>query len=167
MDKYTLVVLFMQEDFVAANNPETINNVEKLILEAKANGNGIIFAELPYESPIKDEGYAPTHKRLKDHVVTYDRGRRVDVYDRYVIRDIYYMSSDASCMAKDAAAERGFALDNFVVCGVNTDLGVLQTVLGLAKRLPKSEISVVMDACNTRNDGDCWAEFKPLNIRLI
>lgn len=167
MDENTLVVLFMQEVFQASNNPETLANVEKLILEAKANGNGIIFAELPYESPIKDEGYPPTHTRLTDHLFRYDRGRRVDLYNRYAVRSIYYLESDASCMILDAAVERGLSLQNVTVCGTNTDLGVLDTVLGLAKRLPKSEISVVMDACHTLYDKDCWDKFKPLNIRLI
>jgi len=167
MSESTLVVLFMQEVFGAANDPETINNVEKLILEAKANGNGIIFVELPYYSPIDDEPYPPTHKRLTDHVVKYDRGRRVDLYSRYAIRSIYYRDSDASSMVAGTAVEREFALENVIVCGVNTDLGVLDSVLGLAKRLPKSEISVVMDACNTLYDKDCWDKFKPLNIRLI
>ncbi len=167
MDKYTLVVLFMQEVFGAANAPETINNVEKLILEAKASGNPIIFVELPYESPIKDESYPPTHRRLTDHLFHYERGRRVDVYTRYAVRSIYYLESNASGMVLDAAVERDFPLENVIVCGTNTDVGVLHSVLGLAKRLPKSEISVVMDACNTLYDKDCWDRFKPLNIRLI
>lgn len=167
MEENTLVIMCMQEVFDAANDPETINNVEKLILAAKSKNDPIVFIQLPYESPIKDEDYPPTHTRLTDHVVKYDRGRRVDLYKRYAIETIYFRDSDASRRIIRTCRERGFSLKDVVACGTNTDIVVLDSVLGLAEKLPESEISVVMDACNTLYDKNCWDRFKPLNIRLI
>jgi nicotinamidase-related amidase len=157
MEHYTLVVVDMQPDFPAATDVRTIAAVARQVKLARENHCAVVFLEVSYLSRFDMEEFKPTHRELINLV----RG-----YDRYSIAEKLY--SDGSWAVQDSCKRRDFAVHHLRVCGVNTDVCVQQTVSGLAKSLPNSQIDVVQDACNTSTPDLDWNKFTSLsNVNLL
>lgn len=148
MKEYTLVVVDMQPDFPASNDPKTLSAVEREVRKAIKRGFGVVVLEVPYFSPLDEEGLKPTHRSIL---------KLLDGYSRYRVTQKRW--SDGSCQVVRMCEDYKFANKRFRVCGVNTDACVLETVLGLAQRLPESKIKVIKDACNTAFNQNCWDKF--------
>src|SRR5688572_20981271 len=111
----------MQPTFPAARNDATVAAVEREILRAKRGGMPIVFLEIPYFSPLDEEGLPPTLKSLMALVKDYK--------PHQVMQKRY---SDGSRQVNHICEEKGWTRRRFRVVGVNTDSCVLETVLGLA-----------------------------------
>jgi nicotinamidase-related amidase len=157
MSEYTLVVVDMQSDFRAANDPATIAAVEKEILEAVRLHQSVVVLEIAYFSPLDEQGLKPTHRSLMSHL----KG-----YDRVAVRQKIY--SDGSRHVLNTCSEQGYSRSRFRVCGVNTDACVVETAVGLAKAEPTSTVEVLQGACNTTSQTVDWQKFlvEP-NVRLL
>ncbi|MBX9691318.1 MAG: isochorismatase family protein [Cyanobacteria bacterium] len=157
MTAYTLVIVDMQPCFSAANDRATLQAIKKEIRRAKELGMPIVALEIDCFSPLQ-ERLPRTHKRLLELLVGYPRYRMEEKR--------FNDGSNAVLWALEVLGcdEEG---RNLRVCGVNTDACVLDTVLGLAKRLPKSRINVLKDACNTSGNKNCWARFTPPNVFVV
>ena len=146
----TLVVVDMQPDFSAANNPSVIVGVTREILEAKRKKSGIIFLEY------SDTGR--THEGFSSLIKGYRHKARVTKDD-----------DDGSLEVVKALRRRGFGSRTLRICGVNVDCCVFDTVNGLLHRLEQVQIQVVKDACGSEWDtGFDWRTFtKHRRITLV
>ena len=146
--EYTLVVVDMQPDFPASNNPATLRAVEREVRKAIKHRLPVVVLEIPYFSPLDEDGLKPTHRSIM---------RLLTGYDHY--RVVQKRWSDGSSHVILTCEDSKYMKHRFRICGVNTDACVLETVLGLAKRLPKCKIRVIKNACNTVFSSDCWDKF--------
>lgn len=137
----TLVVVDMQPDFEAAFNPDVVIGVAKQIMLAKHKKWPVILLEYA--------GCSRTHQGFSDLLSGYPRRARISKSD-----------DDGSYEVVRALERREFPFKNLRVCGVNTDACVWSTVDGLLKRLPKSYLEVVKDACGWEGPGRFdWREY--------
>ncbi len=67
--------------------------------------------------------------------------------------------NDGSAEISQACMQNGFPTEHIVVCGVNADVCIKSTVLGLASRFRHSIIEVVKDACNACAATRHWLEM--------
>jgi nicotinamidase-related amidase len=148
----TLVVIDMQPSFCSARDPDVVASVAREIIEAKSNHGSIIFLE--YNSCF------PTLKGLLNLARGYKKKYRLTKDD-----------DDGSLEIFNHVKRHGDSINiqEFRVCGVNTDYCVLETVSGMLNKLPDSKIKLVKDACGT--DG-CekfnWRKFiKHKNLKLV
>jgi nicotinamidase-related amidase len=150
--RYTLVVNDVQKapEFIPAVTPALLEGVAAVITHALAQDNPIVFTEIPYWS-IFEDAYPPTEECLTALVKGYERTMKVPK-----------MVSDGS---KNIQIFFGELLEPscFVLVGINTDVCVLETAIGLHQRYPNATIIVVYDACNSVNTAlaikDAWAPF--------
>jgi hypothetical protein len=177
----------MQPFFEDANDELTILHVEREILSAVKQDCDVVFIEIPYFSPMDEQGLAPTHRRLKElgkgykrsHTVMkmmFPRGRFEGANN--IIRGSTY---------------RQYQTKQFRVCGVCTGgwlrnedgtikydertnspehTGcVFDIVLGLSKLLPEAQIEVVQDACRDSRPAakeTNWDDFRTLpNVTVL
>lgn len=145
---YTLVVVDMQADFAAAKDEATIVAVEKLIEQAKHDNAHVVFLWIPYYSPADEKPLARPLRRLLDLVSGYARAKVIEK-----------LGNDGSCLVRHYCSQQGCSNSQFVICGVNTDMCVLDTALGLARSNPAAMVTVHRDACNTTFNKDCWDRF--------
>jgi nicotinamidase-related amidase len=130
----TLVIVDMQEEFKASQDLDTITAVKRQITTAKRRKWGIV-----------DVNYGkngcglqwPTDWRIRRQLTDYCRHETV-VKKR----------DDGSTQILAACLRRGFEMDRFILCGVNTCSCVFATLQGLMKRRPNAEITMVQEACN-------------------
>lgn len=139
----TLVVVDMQPGFLASLKEETLLAVERQIRLAVSRGWSVVLLELdPWRN-------GPTHERLT---------KLLDGYQRQTTR-----VKSVSCGAiqvQDACEDLWLPTRFFRVCGVNSDLCVRATVLGMHVRYPGSGIRVIREACNTDHCPDMpWRAF--------
>lgn len=144
MNDYTLLIIDMQSQYPAAMKPETINEVVKEVVKAKENGCGIIVVEFRDEPQYrtKSSPYKPTHSEIMANIGPYERAHVVEKYETdgsFFIRQFLL----------NEKAAWDFNIDNFRVCGVNTDVCVAATVNGLAEDFMDSKFFIVEKACNT------------------
>lgn len=146
----TLIVVDMQPDFSAANDPSVIVGVTREILEAKRKNSGIIFLEY------SDTGR--THEGFSSLIRGYRHKARVTKDD-----------DDGSLEVVKALCRRGFGKRTLRICGVNADCCVFDTVNGLLGRLDQVQIQVVKDACGSEWSKDFdWRTFtKHPRITLV
>jgi len=156
MNEYTLVIVDMQPCFSAANDPQTLDAIAAEILKAKERRMPIVTLEIDCFSPMQDERNPRTHKRLRKLLEGYSLHRMEE--KRF---------NDGSWAVLYALDRFDVEPRCFRVCGVNTDACILDTVLGLAKKLPKGRIFVVKDACNSSHNRDCWDKFTPPNVFVV
>lgn len=156
MCEYTLVVVDMQPFYT--KDASTIANVLREVEAARQGNCNIIFLWVPYLSPLQEAAFEPTHRAILDVVKDYDKAHWAEVSK---------LSADGAYQVLNACRYHGFASKRFRVCGVNTDLCVLDTVNGLLERCD-AIVEVVKDACNTTSkDRDtAWQKF-PVNPRLV
>lgn len=158
--KYTLVVVDMQPFYTT--NTATINNVAREVRLARKRGNHIIFLWVPYLSPMQDEPFRPTYPEILKEVEGYDR-------DKW--QQVEKFSQDGSRNVLSFCDRKGFPTKRFRVCGVNTDMCLLDTVTGLLKSSNPAvkAVAVVKNACHTTspktNNDRAWELF-PVDPRL-
>lgn len=141
-DEYTLVVIDMQPLFTADSN--TISNVVREVMLARQRQNRIIFLWIPYFSVFQSEMFAGTYPAIL---------KAVQGYDQAHWNETTKLIQDGSREVLQTCARKDFPSKRFRLCGVNTDMCVLDTVKGLlAVNAPRIEaIEVVKDACRTSN----------------
>jgi nicotinamidase-related amidase len=159
-DEYTLVVIDMQPLFTADNI--TISNVAREVRLARQRQNKIIFLWIPYFSAFQADLFAGTYPSIL---------KAVQGYERAHWNETTKLIQDGSREILQTCARKDFPSKRFRLCGVNTDMCVLDTVKGLlAVNTPRIEaIEVVKDACRTSNsktdNTKVWQLF-PLDPRL-
>lgn len=129
MDKSILIVVDMQENFRASKDPRTIKACLKQIRIAKENLNPILFVEY--------RGAKRTMDVLLNEVKNY----------AYFASITKYMDGGADKIV-DYFDRCRINPKKLIICGVNTNYCVKDTVVGLA-HYEKFEITVIKDACNT------------------
>jgi len=186
MRKYTLIVVDMQPYFHDSNDEQLLANVEREIRLAVERECDIIFTEVPYYSPMDDEGLKPTHRRLMDLVKGYKHCRTVQkmMFPRGPYEGARNIVN--GCEYYHLGKKR------FRVCGVYTggwvrkedgsvetnDSGerqltgcVFDIVVGLTKHLPEAGIKVVQDACRDTREFRKevnWTDFSELpNVSVV
>jgi len=145
---YTLVVVDMQAHLMAANDEATIGEIEQLIEQAKHENALVVFLWTTYYSPNDDSPLPRPHKRLLDLVSGYPHVKLIDK-----------LRSDGSCLVHHYCSQQGCSNNQFVICGVHTDVCVLETALGLARSNPAATVTVHRAACNSSSKKDCWSDF--------
>lgn len=143
-----LVVIDMQEGFCASRDQRTVYFVKQEILRAKKAGMAIIIVEFDPEA----DKMGNTHSEITDLLNGYDRTATVSK-----------SANDGSEEVIEACLDNGFWMEDFRICGVNSDACVLETVTGLLERVSSCDITVVQDACNcmTGESNDVWVEDYP------
>ncbi len=148
MESYTLVVVDMQPDFEASNNPATIANVKREIIEAKAKQMPILFLEVPYFSPLDERGLRHTHQELTQLVKFYPNTTRYPIEK---------LRSDGSYQVLWACEQNHYTNSHFRICGVNTNICVYETAVGLSQN---GVVEVIKNACNTTTPMYDFNDFK-------
>jgi nicotinamidase-related amidase len=157
-NQYTLVVVDMQPFYTT--DTATISSVAREVSLARQRNNHVIFLTVPYLSPLQDKPFKPTYPEILDQVEGYQQ-------DHW--QESEKLFQDGSRNVLNACAWKHFPSNRFRVCGVNTDLCVLDTVKGLLAYPTVEAIEVVKDACHTTNEETdnikVWKLF-PANPRL-
>jgi len=128
----------MQPEFVASRDPDTIENVKKLVVKANETSSPIIVVEYKARS-----GFFGDPKVYKTEASIM---RLVEENPNYII--VTKNRDDGSQYIINGAQNDNIDLTNCVVCGVNTGCCVSDTVTGLSDMLPNSSIEIVASACN-------------------
>lgn len=138
-----LLVIDMQPNLDAAKPGWLIGNVAREIRVAAEAGRAIVFLEYNFGSAGVPVGRA-TDRRLTGLVAEYDRAvvvHKPSLDGSEQAAAVLYQSYPGACGGE------------IRVAGVETDVCVAATVLGLAARLPGARIVVVGDACNVNYAG--------------
>ena len=145
MNGYTLLIIDMQSNFDAANNPNTILSTLKEIKDAKDNGCAIMVVESRNDPAIESSKYPlsyqfeNTHEVILNEIKDYERSA---VISKHECNGSFYIKEfllEADC---------DFNIDKFRVCGVNTDACVASTINNMADDLFDAEFQIVKAACN-------------------
>lgn len=187
MNRYTLVVVDMQPFFQEANDELTLSNVEREVKDAIKQDCDIVFVEIPYFSPMDDQGLKPTHSRLTDLVKGYKRS--------HTIMKMMFPRGrfEGANNIIRGSNHFHFKKNQFRVCGVLTGGWIRKTdgsietdertglpqhtgcvfdiVLGLSQLLPEAQIEVVQDACRDLRPASLqtnWNDFRQLpNVSVV
>ena len=146
---YTLVIIDVQEGYLAAENETLLDNILKEIKTARENDAAILFVNM-------------------DHI-----GRNIGciwdaAYDYTYFAQVIKRDNDGSDAIIRAFSKHKFLnKTNLRVCGIYTHLCVTETVNGLTKKLPKSNVEVLTKCCNDDEDElemdvRIFDKFKPL-----
>ena len=144
----SLVIVDMQQNFPAANEPSAILGAAKEIERAKKRKAGIVFLEF--------QNLDPTHevyrKLLKDYP--------------YLVRT-RKSEMDGSEQVLRALRRKKFDVDRIRVCGVNSCHCVRATVDGLLLRSDaKIEVSTKACACDCQHQA-CWRNYRHDRLTLL
>ena len=157
-DEYTLVVIDMQPLYTTDNI--AISNVTREVRLARQRQNKIIFLWIPYFNVFQDELFAATYPAIL---------KAVQGYDQNNWNEVTKLIRDGSREVFQTCAKKHFPNTRFRVCGVNTDMCVLDTVEGLLAIPTVAAVEVVKDACRTTNsktdNTKVWQLF-PSDARL-
>lgn len=184
MHDYTLVIVDVQSDFWAARHKPTLKAIKREVKLAKKRRLPIVVMEvhradgmgkatatgrdlnslafLPPDParrrPVpKRRTNAPTHPKIL---------QELDGYDRKIV--VFKGQSDGSLELIMECHRLQLERPRFRLCGVNTDVCVLKTALGLAELRPLTPLEIVQDACNTEYEQNCWDRFRVApNIVLL
>jgi hypothetical protein len=151
-DELVLVVNDMQPGFAASADALTIYAIELQIRLAKAKNLPIIVVE--YDA----HEMGTTIPQIMRHLEGYARAVVVGKSD-----------DDGSAEIFEAVIDNGFWPENYILCGVNSDACLLETVRGLIARVPTCRIVLFQDACNAENGKDCpvWHKIYPRMKNVI
>ena len=151
MNDYTLIVMDMQQGFVAADDPVTINACAKEIQLAIENNNPIIIVEYKYNGP--------THPQLTKLVKDYPFISFIKKRDDDGTEDI--LNFFYRCKIQP---------ERIRMIGVNTDACVLATLYGLYTA-SCFHLEIVRKACNStsspREIEGVFSDLKKLGIKVI
>ena len=155
MHDYTLVLVDVQPSFHAARHRPTLKAIKREVKMAKKRKLPVVLLELPKD--VDGNPHLRTHSTIT---------RLLERYKRHTI--VKKQNSDGSHELLIECHRLRMERPRFRICGVNTDVCVLKTALGLAQYRPNSLIEVVQDACNSEYDADCWDRFQGAsNIVLL
>ena len=135
----TLIVVDMQEDFEASNEPAVVAGVCNQIFLAKQRRSGIVFLEYA--------GSERTHPGLLELVKGYP----------FVAR-AWKSNDDGSMEALREIRKRGFNESRLRVCGVNACYCVKDTAYGLLGR-SNAIVEIAAGACSCTCSDNCWDGF--------
>jgi len=136
----TLVVIDMQPEFEAANDPKCIVGVAKQIWMAQQQKWPIVLVEY--------SGCGETHDVFADMLKGYSSKARISKTD-----------DDGSLEVVRCLRRRKFPHHRLRICGVNADCCVYETVEGLLYRLEKSHIELAKEACATEYGDIDWRRY--------
>ena len=140
-----LVVIDMQPEFEAANEPSVIKAVLREIRAAKKRHDPVIVLEYGTSSP--------SHERIQDALEGYPLGSFKTKFE-----------DDGGYLVVETLNEHGWRPKEIQVCGVNIDYCVAQTVKSLVQSLPHVEIHLIEDACNGQDYGSSWKHIDRLSF---
>lgn len=143
----TLVIIDMQDNFLCPVEAyqSTISHTIKEIRLAKRRGDHILIVE--FESALSNSGFihdtvgskaVPTNADIKKAVGTYRKA--CFVFKRMV---------NGGSEVYQTLLEKNIPHSHIRVCGVYADACVHETVVDLAKRIPKSQIHLVKNGVAT------------------
>lgn len=130
---YSLIVVDVQSFFKAANLKRLRYNVKKEILTAIEDEASIVFVEFL--------GCGPTVNTLIELTDSY--------YKTYLVRK---MEDDGSQDIYNLIFDNDLPSEHLKMCGVNTDVCVKATAIGLAGLFPDSQIEIIAKACHSSVD---------------
>jgi nicotinamidase-related amidase len=143
-NNFALVIVDMQPQFQAANNPSTVQGVCRAVRQAKQSGQTIVVLEFG--------GYGNTHIDILDEIGDYDKVKWKTKY-----------KDDGSLEVINAFEFDGRPLpDEFHVCGVNLSCCVEETIDGLLYRCNKP-VKMLVDAVNQPS---YWASRESTILRI-
>ncbi len=153
----TLVLIDMQEHYVAARHPRVVAQVVSLLTIARARGWNVVVIKTVDS---KDwEGSEPVSNlvaavaRELEHGIVYSTGFKVYQSGWHEIAN--------------QCKQNGFSTEYIIVCGVHAALCVLDTVRDYAERVPIARIDVVKEACDDPGVSQ-WASFERISqVRLV
>ena len=122
-----LVIVDMQPAFSSAKKEETIRNVIKMVIRAKAKDIPIIVLEY--------KNYGATIERITQAIGDYPLAR-TEIKTR----------DSGSEQVMIALQKMGYDIESFLICGVNYGACVAKTILGLLQY--KKKIIVSQRCCN-------------------
>lgn len=138
---YTLVVIDMQPEFLAAGFPDSLSNVKREVKKAIDSKAHILFVEYNLAGPTN-----PDIVRIaKDYNNAF-----------FVIKE----DDDGSTEVKRAIWKHKAPSNTIKICGVNTECCVRSTVVGLCHKMPSATIEVLEHACNS--DFDHWSGIEDI-----
>ena len=153
----TLVVVDMLDDrFPASLNENTVAAVTNLMVNARQQGAGIVLLECLG---------CHTQQRLMALIAGYQNKMIAEK-----------KHNDGSVQVIESCLDLGCCINQFVVCGVNTNYCVLETVLGLLSLVPSCTVQVHKGACNQDTNTNKytgqiersnWSRFNDPRIRLV
>ena len=132
---YTLVVVDMQDKFVASRASLVQESCKKAVAKAIKQKAHIVFVEF--------ENYGPTLPKLTKLTRNY--------------KNVSYVSKrdwDGSSQTIEALTKLGIEHRTFKVCGVYTECCVSATARGLADRIADAKVEVIRSACWSTNMED-------------
>lgn len=132
---YTLVVVDMQDGFVAARGKKVQDQTKRAIKNAMKDRASIIFVEFA--------GQGPTYPCLTQLTKTYDK-----------VHTVVKQGWDGSRESMEVIKKFKLSSKRFKVCGVYTECCVDATVQGLASAIPTSKIKVLEKACWSTDNTD-------------
>jgi nicotinamidase-related amidase len=148
----TLVIVDMQPEFAAVNNPSLLSAVIRKIRLAKMLNYGIVIVEYGKADQFQEWTGGDTHLRIVKELDGYR-------HKTFVVKHV----DDGSPQVMEAIEHYKFNRRHIYVCGVNTCCCVYATVAGLAKRLPEAAVYIQSDAC--RCGCDCEVRYHVTALR--
>jgi len=134
----------MQHRFSASRFDWLENNIALKIQEFRATDEPIIFVEYQYtDSDQIDTTAFVLQEAAKDYVW---------------LRTVLKGYNDGSPEIIECFNEERWDFDLIQMCGVNLDACVLETALGLLDYMPRQEIVVLEDCCNSHTNTSNWRE---------
>lgn len=137
-EEAVLIVNDMQPGFEAARDIITIFAVSKQIEMAMALNLSIILVE--YDAH-EMGATLPQITRL------------LEGYERFSV--VSKSQDDGAAAILKTLCSKAIETQYFILCGVNSDACILDTVQGLVQWLPQCRILLPQDACNSVNGKDC------------
>lgn len=141
MNPYCLIIIDMQDEFESSKHPALNTNISKQIRKSMEYGFPIVF--------VKYSGSGPVNHNLLNLVNNYDNKHFVtkDEDDGSpALRGFFRRTTFRSFFGKNPSVYSR----NLVVCGVNTNCCVQETVLGLINgSIFPIRITVPVNCCNT------------------
>jgi nicotinamidase-related amidase len=150
----TLIIIDMQPYFSSAKDNLTIAGVIKEIQKA-----------CRYRWPIMVVEYincGPTDPHIMEEVKKHNSWIQFSKEE-----------DDGSSEIIEMSNKHSISLENLIICGVNTDCCVFDTVQGLTSKIsPQPQITIVQHACNTSETDDVDHEqfetwFNKPNMKII
>lgn len=151
-EQAVLIVNDMQPGFEAAKDSLTIYAVRKQVKAAMALNLRIVLVE--YDA--HEMGHT-----LPEIMQLVEGYKHLLVASKSICRSL--SKDDGSLAILKAIYASGIMTEDFILCGVNSDACIKDTVNGLVQWLPQCRILLPQDACNSVNGKDCsvWHnEFK-------
>ncbi len=141
------IAVDVQPEFQAVNQ-QVLETGQKEIKRAKRYGYGVFLVQYVRGGR--------TYKELT---------RLVQGYSKKEI--VHKSSDDGSVAILDKAQQKGYRMDKVRIFGVNSDMCLKETVLGIHHFSPKTKIHIVQEGCNSLYNKDlCWAKNLK-NVKII